>query len=108
MTCPCHNCLVYVRCKQHVEKHKFNKDVYYAFDGLVKECDRLREFFGLTTLVHKIKVETLSSFSYSYDRTLMSYIEEQPRGKQLVEQFLRVMGITEMPNSINPKIRVKL
>jgi len=107
MSCPCHNCLVYIRCQQRVEKQKFRKDVYYAYDSLVKECDLLKDYFGLNTLIHKVKVKTLSSFSYTYENTLMSYIEEQPGGKQLVEEFLKVMHVDEMPNSLNPKIRLK-
>jgi len=109
MICPCHNCLVYIRCKQRVERHTFRKDVYYTFENLIQECDPLRDFFELDTLLHRIKVKRAEKFSYSYERTLMSYIEEQPRGKQLIEEFLKVMGMTndEMPNSINPRIRLK-
>lgn len=108
MTCPCHNCLVYIRCQYRVKKHVFNnKDVYYTFDELIHECDDLKEFFGLNTLTHKVKVKSLARMSYTYERTLMSYIEEQPHGKQKVEEFLRVMHIKELPNSLNPKIRLK-
>ena len=109
MTCPCHNCLVYVRCKQRVERQKFTQDVYYTFEGLIQECDLLREFFELNTALHRIKVRKDKKYSYDYERRLVRYIEEQPRGKQLVEEFLKVMGITndEMPNSINPRVRLK-
>lgn len=85
------------------------KDVHYTFEELVQECDPLREFFELNTALHRIKVRKARKSSYYYERTLVSYIEEQPRGKQLVEEFLKVMGITndEMPNSINPRVRLK-
>ena len=108
MTCPCHNCLVFIRCQNRIERHVFReKEVYYQFDQLIQECDDLRKFFGLDTLQHRIKVKRHKEQSYSFERTLMSYIEEQPRGKQLMEEFLRVMHIKEMPNSINPKVRLK-
>lgn len=108
MTCPCHNCLVYIRCQNRVERHVFRqKEVYYKFDHLLQECDDLRKFFGLDTLQHRVKVKQHAMVSYAYDKTLMSYIEEQPFGKKLLEEFLRVMHIEEMPNSLNPKVRLK-
>jgi hypothetical protein len=108
-TCPCHNCLVYIRCKHRIETQKFRKDVYYTFDVLVKECGELRDFFGLNTLLHKAKLKKFNRGHYLYERTLMSYIQDVPRGKQLVEEFLKVMGVNndELPNSLNPKIRIR-
>lgn len=108
MTCPCHNCLVYIRCQHRVERHLFrNKQVYYSFDQLVQECDELKKFFGLDTLQHRVRLKNHERMSSRYDRTIMSYIEEQPHGKKLMEEFLKVMHIKEMPNSINPKVRLK-
>ncbi len=82
--------------------------MYYTFDVLVKECDELRDFFGLNTLTHKAKLKNFNSSQYLYERTLMSYIGEIPRGKQLMKEFLKVMGVTnnKLPNSLNPKIRI--
>ncbi len=90
-------------------KHDWvTKDVFYTFDDLIKECDELRKFFGMDTLVHRAKIRGYKrSSSYFYEKTLMSYIEEQPYGKQLLETFLKVMGIDELPNTLNPKIRLK-
>jgi len=78
--------------------------VYYTFDDLIHECDELKKFFGLNTLQHRVKIKTLAMY---YGKTLTSYIEEQPHGKKLTEEFLRVMHIYELPNNLDPKIRVK-
>jgi hypothetical protein len=106
MTCPCHNCLVYIRCQHRIKKYIFNKKiVYYTFGDLIYECGELRKFFGLNTLQHRVKIKALSR-NYTLS-ALTSYIEDLPHGKKLMEEFLRVMHMEELPNSLNPKIRVK-
>ena len=108
MICPCHNCLVYIRCKHRIEKHDWhNKDVFYTFDDLIKECGELRKFFGLDSLVNRAKIRKYRSSSYFYEQTMMGYIDRQPHGKQLLETFLKVMRIDILPTTLNPKIRLK-
>lgn len=102
MKCPCKNCLVYVRCKQKVKKlTTYDKELYYVFDDLIRECVDLRIFFGVNSILHKINMK-----SY-YNYTLTQYLIKKPRGKQLIEEFLTVMGYHELPNILNPIIRIK-
>ena len=110
MLCPCKNCLVYIRCKQRIEKITVNskKEVYYIIDDLVNDCPDLKRFFGIDKLIHKVELRNLFRYnSWEKNKRLMFYLMKQPRGEKLIEEFLNVMGYHELPNLINPKIRIK-
>lgn len=104
MICPCKNCLVYVRCKQRVEKIKYyyydHQEIDYQFGELIDKCEELRIFFGVNSIFHKVNMK-----SYRYKWT--QYLIKLPRGKQLVEEFLSVMKVNELPTALNYKMKVK-
>ena len=108
--CPCKNCLVYIRCKQKIKKTTMgvNKEVYYIIDDLINDCPELRKFFGVDTLMHKIEIRNLLKYNPWVNKKLMLYLINQPRGDKLMEEFLNVMGFHELPNMLNPKIRIEI
>ena len=108
MKCPCENCLVYIRCKQRVLPTTIqNKGTYYIFDSLIEECDQLREFFGINTLTHRIKLKSIHTRMYRQD-TVMSYIKDTPHGEQLVKQFLDIMKLKDPPPTFRCTLNIKV
>lgn len=103
MKCPCKACLVYVRCKQKVKKNVFfrTKNVSYSFNVLLDECEMLRQYFEVNTLIGKVNIRFL------HDQNIFEYIKKQPLGKKHIEEFLKIMGHDKMPNTLNPEIRLK-
>jgi len=107
MICPCKNCLVFVRCKQKVKKDYL---YHYTFAILLKECEDLRKFFGLNTLIHRVRLNQLSQNGYAFGTNLNIFIEKMPNGRQLIDSFLAVMEYEqprEKPIKIKPRKKRK-